>query len=108
MYLLNQTVESIYNVLIAAIYNKGLVEGLMKEDETLVKKREDLTRVLGLLDKSLHNLTKVRLSTAGKSVSPSPGVGTKAINPWEKNAISPVSEIDWSVVKSTKSLLPKK
>ena len=44
--------ESIYNVLVSNIYNKGLTESLMKEDATLKKKREDLTRVLALLDKA--------------------------------------------------------
>ena len=79
----------------------------MKEDETLKRKREDLTRVLSILDKSLRNLTSVNLSMPSR-VDPSPSAGTLTLNPWEKNSTSPTNEIDWSVVRSTKSLLPKK
>lgn len=99
--------ERIYNVLISNIYNKGLTESLMKEDETLKKKREDLTRVLALLDKALRNLTSVNLSHGSASRSNpllTPGAPK---NPWETSGGSS-NEIDWSIVKGTKSLLSRK
>lgn len=92
--------ESIYNVLISNIYNKGLTEGLMKEDATLKKKREDLTRVLALLDKALRSLTAVNLSNAGR-MDPGASAGSTHA-PWEASG---AKDIDWSVVKGTKSLL---
>lgn len=92
--------ESIYNVLVSNIYNKGLTESLMKEDATLKKKREDLTRVLALLDKALRSLTAVNLSNAGRM---DPGASSSSKHaPWEKSG---AKDIDWSVVKGTKSLL---
>ena len=65
-----------------------------------MKKREDLTRVLALLDKSLRNLTAVKMNQAGKRE-------TKAVNPWEKSPTATTSEINWSVVKSKKSLIDR-
>ena len=94
-------------MLINNIYNKGLTESLMKEDETLKKKREDLTRVLALLDKALRNLTSVNLSHGSASRSNpllAPGAPK---NPWETSGGSS-NEIDWSIVKGTKSLLSRK
>lgn len=94
-------------MLISNIYNKGLTESLMKEDETLKKKREDLTRVLALLDKALRNLTSVNLSHGSASRSNpllAPGAPK---NPWETSGGSS-NEIDWSIVKGTKSLLSRK
>ena len=68
----------------------------------MVKKREDLQRVLKLLDKALRNLTSVKMShTSRKEVE----VASTTINPWEKNTVSSTSDIDWSVVKSKKSLI---
>lgn len=93
--------ESIYNVLVSNIYNKGLTESLMKEDATLKKKREDLTRVLALLDKALRSLTAVNLSNAGR-MDPGASSSSSKHAPWEKSG---AKDIDWSVVKGTKSLL---
>lgn len=71
-----------------------------------MKKREDLTRVLALLDKSLRNLTAVKMSQVGKrETSPVAGV---AVNPWEKSPVASTNEINWSVVKSKKSLIDRK
>ena len=91
--------ESIYNVLVSNIYNKGLTESLMKEDATLKKKREDLTRVLALLDKALRSPTAV--SNAGR-MDPGASSSNSKHAPWEKSG---AKDIDWSVVKGTKSLL---
>ena len=66
----------------------------------MVQKREDLQRILKLLDKALRNLTAARASKNEEKMK-----GTNQVNPWEKTS---GSEIDWSVVKSTKSLLSKK
>ena len=84
--------ESIYNVLVSNIYNKGLTESLMKED---------LTRVLALLDKALRSLTAVNLSNAGR-MDPGASSSNSKHAPWEKSG---AKDIDWSVVKGTKSLL---
>lgn len=71
-----------------------------------MKKREDLTRVLALLDKSLRNLTAVKMSQVGKrETTPIAGV---AMNPWEKSPTTATSEVNWSVVKSKKSLIDRK
>lgn len=68
----------------------------------MVKKREDLQRVLKLLDKALRNLTSVKMSNTSRKEE----VGsTTVVNPWEKNVVSSTSDIDWSVVKSKKSLI---
>lgn len=90
-------------MLITTIYNKGLVPDLLKEDEAMVKKREDLQRVLKLLDKALRNLTSVKMSHSRKD--PVDIATTSTMNPWEKNVVSSTSDIDWSVVKSKKSLI---
>ena len=68
-----------------------------------MKKREDLTRVLALLDKSLRNLTAVKMNQAGKRETKTVG----AVNPWEKSPTATTSEINWSVVKSKKSLIDR-
>ena len=70
-----------------------------------MKKREDLTRVLALLDKSLRNLTAVKMNQAGKREKKT--VGGAAVNPWEKSPTATTSEINWSVVKSKKSLIDR-
>lgn len=68
------------------------------------KKREDLQRVLKLLDKALRNLTNVKMSNSMRKEDPLAAPST-AINPWEKNGVSSTADIDWSVVKSKKSLI---
>ena len=71
-----------------------------------MKKREDLTRVLALLDKSLRNLTAVKMSQAGKRDTAA--TSASSVNPWERTPVASPSEINWSVVKSKKSLIDKK
>lgn len=68
-----------------------------------MKKREDLTRVLALLDKSLRNLTAVKMNQAGKRETKTMG----GVNPWENSPTATTSEINWSVVKSKKSLIDR-
>lgn len=70
----------------------------------MVKKREDLQRVLKLLDKALRNLTSVKMSHASRREELHSTPST-ALNPWEKNNTSTSNEVDWSVVKSKKSLI---
>ena len=70
----------------------------------MVRKREDLQRVLKLLDKALRNLTSVRMSNSSRK-EPLEVSTTTAVNPWEKNTVSSTADIDWSVVKSKKSLI---
>ena len=70
----------------------------------MVRKREDLQRVLKLLDKALRNLTSVRMSNSSRK-EPLDVSMTTTVNPWEKNTVSSTADIDWSVVKSKKSLI---
>ena len=70
----------------------------------MVKKREDLQRVLKLVDKALRNVTSVKMSHASRREELYATPST-ALNPWEKNNTSTSNEVDWSVVKSKKSLI---